>query len=156
MSESNQGDEKDPMRVRYEELAELAGSLAHEIKNPLSVIHMNIDLLSEDIQEIDSPWLQVTMDTGNFLEDPYSRLEKIAPKTVFVQAKTYYGGGVWYSLDLDYKRIAAILRKHDYRGYVSLEYEGREDHATAIPKSLALLRRTFSGTHAPQSDSRAD
>ena len=25
------------------------GSLAHEIKNPLSVIHMNADLLSEEI-----------------------------------------------------------------------------------------------------------
>ncbi|MDA8744957.1 ATP-binding protein [Rubripirellula amarantea] len=45
----------DPMRARYEELAELAGSLAHEIKNPLSVIHMNIDLLSEDLLEIDTP-----------------------------------------------------------------------------------------------------
>ena len=42
------------MRARYEELAELAGSLAHEIKNPLSVIHMNIDLLSEDLTEIDT------------------------------------------------------------------------------------------------------
>ncbi len=48
MSNSEKND-VDPMRARYEELAELAGSLAHEIKNPLSVIHMNIDLLSEDI-----------------------------------------------------------------------------------------------------------
>ncbi|MHC4177072.1 MAG: sugar phosphate isomerase/epimerase family protein [Planctomycetota bacterium] len=95
------------------------------------------------VDAVDSPWLQVTMDTGNFLEDPYGRLEKIAPKTVFVQAKTYYGGGVWYTLDLDYRRIAAILRKHDYRGYVSLEFEGREDPKTAVPKSLALLRKTF-------------
>lgn len=92
---------------------------------------------------INSPWLQVTMDTGNFLEDPYEKLEKIAPKTVFVQAKTYYGGGTWYTLDLDYERIAGILRKHKYRGYVSLEYEGREDARTAIPKSLALLRKAF-------------
>ncbi len=43
------------MRARYEDLAELAGSLAHEIKNPLSVIHMNIDLLSEDLEEIKTP-----------------------------------------------------------------------------------------------------
>ncbi len=95
------------------------------------------------VDAVDSPWLQVTMDTGNFLEDPYRRLEKIAPKTVFVQAKTYYGGGVWYTLELDYRRIAAILRKHDYRGYVSLEFEGREDPKTAVPKSLALLRKAF-------------
>jgi len=98
------------------------------------------------VDAVDSPWLQVTMDTGNFLEDPYARLEKIAPKTVFVQAKTYYGGGVWYELDLDYRRIAAILRKHDYRGYVSLEFEGREDPKTAVPKSLAVLRRAFAAS----------
>ena len=101
------------------------------------------------VDAIDSPWLQVTMDTGNFLEDPYARLEMIAPKTVFVQAKTYYGGGTWYTLDLDYERIARILRKHRYRGYVSLEYEGRENARTAIPKSLALLRKAFSDQQKP-------
>lgn len=95
------------------------------------------------VDAVDSPWLAVTMDTGNFLEDPYDRLEKIAPKTVYVHAKTYYGGGIWYSLDLDYDRIARLLRKHDYRGYVSLEFEGKEDWRTAIPKSLALLRKAF-------------
>lgn len=37
--------------ANYQELAELAGSLAHEIKNPLSVIRMNMDLLAEDLAE---------------------------------------------------------------------------------------------------------
>ncbi len=96
------------------------------------------------VEAIKSSWLQVTMDTGNFLEDPYDRLEKMAPKTVLVQAKTYYGGGLWYALDLDYPRIAAMLRKHRYRGYVSLEFEGKDDPLQAIPKSLALLRESFS------------
>ena len=95
------------------------------------------------VNAIDSPWLQVTMDTGNFLENPYGQMEQIAPKAVLVQAKTYFGGGTWYTLDLDYDRIAEILRKHRYRGYVSLEFEGKEDYRTAIPKSLALLRRAF-------------
>ncbi len=95
------------------------------------------------VDAINSPWLRILMDTGNFLEDPYDKLEKIAPKTVFVQAKTYYGGGLWYSLDLDYPRIAALLRKHNYRGYISLEFEGKEDPRTAVPKSLALLRKVF-------------
>ena len=84
------------------------------------------------------------MDTGNFLEDPYVKLKQIAPKTVLVQAKTYFGGGEWYTLDLDYKRIAAILAEVNYAGYVSLEFEGNEDPKTAIPKSLAMLRRAFS------------
>jgi len=92
------------------------------------------------VNAVNSPWLGVLMDTGNFLEDPYDRLAMIAPKTVYVQAKTYYGGGLWYSLDLDYPRIAGILRNAGYRGYVSLEFEGHEDWRTAIPKSLAVLK----------------
>ena len=96
------------------------------------------------INAIKSPWLGVLMDTGNFLEDPYPKLEQIAPQTVFVQAKTYYGGGKWYTLDLDYKRIAKILRKVKYRGYISLEFEGNEDAKTAVPKSLEMLRKAFS------------
>ena len=68
------------------------------------------------VNSIDSPWLGVLMDTGNFLEDPYEKLEEIAPQTVFVQAKTYYGGGEWYTLDLDYSRIAEILNKVEYKG----------------------------------------
>jgi len=96
------------------------------------------------INAIDSPWLRVLLDTGNFLEDPYDKLEACAPQTVFMHAKTYYGGGLWYTLDLDYPRIARIMRKHNFRGYVSLEFEGNEDYKTAIPKSLALLREAFS------------
>ncbi len=93
---------------------------------------------------VDSPWLKLLMDTGNFLENPYDKLKQIAPHTAFVQAKTYYGGGVYYTIDLDYDRIAAILKQVNYRGYISLEFEGEEDYRTAIPKSLALLRKAFS------------
>lgn len=92
---------------------------------------------------IESPWLGALMDTGNFLEDPYDKLAMIAPRTVYVQAKTYYGGGEWYTLELDYKRIAKILRQAGYTGYVTLEFEGKEEPDTAVPKSLAMLREAF-------------
>ncbi len=92
---------------------------------------------------IRSPWLGGLTDTGNFLEEPYNKLQAIAPKTVFVQAKTYYGGGEWYTLDLDYDRIAKILAAVNYSGYVSLEFEGKEDPDIAVPKSIALLRKAF-------------
>ena len=96
------------------------------------------------VNSIDSPWLGVLMDTGNFLEDPYEKLEEIAPQTVFVQAKTYYGGGEWYTLDLDYSRIAEILNKVEYKGYISLEFEGKENANTGVPKSIELLKKSFS------------
>jgi sugar phosphate isomerase/epimerase len=95
------------------------------------------------VNAVNSPWLGVLMDTGNFLENPYDKLIQIAPKTVYVQAKTYYGGGIWYTLDLDYPRIASILRKANYHGYIALEFEGKEEWRTAIPKSLGVLRKAF-------------
>lgn len=95
------------------------------------------------VNAVDSPWLQILLDTGNFLEDPYDKLEMCAPKTVFMQAKTYYGGGTWYTLDLDYPRIGRIMKKAGFTGYVSLEFEGKEDARTAIPKSLEVLRKAF-------------
>ena len=48
-------DALEDLRARYAELAALAGSLAHEIKNPLSVIRMNMDLLAEDFAEPETP-----------------------------------------------------------------------------------------------------
>jgi sugar phosphate isomerase/epimerase len=90
-----------------------------------------------------SPWLGINLDTGNFPGDPYAGLEQLAKDAVIVQAKTYYGGGKWYTLDLDYPRIAGILRKAGYQGWVSLEMEGEEPAETAVPKSLAVLRSAF-------------
>ncbi len=94
-------------------------------------------------KEITSPWVGVMLDTGNFLEDPYDKLAMVAPKAVYVQAKTYFGGGEWYTLKLDYPRIAKILADAGYRGWVALEMEGKENPDTAVPKSIAQLRKAF-------------
>src|SRR6185437_4635404 len=95
------------------------------------------------VNAINSPWLGVLMDTGNFLENPYDKLKQIASKAVFVQAKTYHGGGEWYTLDLDYQRVARILSDASYDGYVSLEFEGKENPDVAVPKRIEMLRKAF-------------
>jgi L-ribulose-5-phosphate 3-epimerase len=97
-----------------------------------------------------SPWLGINLDTGNFPGDPYAGIERLAPHATIVQAKTYYGGGEWYTLDLDYARIAGILQKAGFSGWVSLEMEGKETPETAVPKSLAVLRGAF-GAANPRS-----
>ncbi|MFO0909769.1 MAG: ATP-binding protein [Isosphaeraceae bacterium] len=42
-------------RERYAEIAQLAGGLAHEIRNPLSTMSLNLDLLAEDFQNAETP-----------------------------------------------------------------------------------------------------
>jgi L-ribulose-5-phosphate 3-epimerase len=109
--------------------------------------HWGLGLTAEGVlrivKAVDSPWLRVTLDTGNFLENREAQLKALAPHAYFVQAKTYYGGGQWYELDIDYQQVANLLHAHKYRGWISLEFEGMEEYKTAIPKSLALLREAF-------------
>jgi hypothetical protein len=78
---------------------------------------------------------------GNFLENPYDKLEMLAPQTIFMQAKTYYGGGLWYTLDLDYDRIAKLMRRCNYRGFISLEFEAAKTGKQLSPKPQSPARR---------------
>ncbi len=102
-----------------------------------------VDVLLDIYNQVDSPWLGINMDTGNYVGDPYSQMETLAPHATIVQAKTYPGGGVWYSLDLDYDRIANILYQSGFKGYVSLEMEGNAPAEQAVAESYALLRNAL-------------
>jgi sugar phosphate isomerase/epimerase len=95
------------------------------------------------VEEVNSPWLKATLDTGNFLEEKYEQMESLASYCVLVQAKTYYGGGTWYTLNLDYQRIADILKGAGYKGWISLEFEGKKDVLSGIESSLKMLRSHF-------------
>ena len=103
----------------------------------------NIETLLKIHKAVASPWLGINLDTGNYPGDPYAGIAKLAPQATIVQAKTYYGGGEWYTLDLDYPRIAKILKSAGFKGWVSLEMEGKADPLGAVQKSYDLLRSAF-------------
>ena len=112
--------------------------------------HWGLGLTSKGVMKIvnaiNSPWLSVTLDTGNFFDNREEQLAELAPHTCLIQAKTYYGGAKWPAFDqinIDYKSIGELMRKNNYKGYISLEFEGNEDANSAIPKSLELLRNSF-------------
>ncbi|MCA9175647.1 MAG: two-component sensor histidine kinase [Planctomycetales bacterium] len=70
-------DELQHLRNDYNELAELAGSLAHEIKNPLSVIRMNMDLLAEDLDEPTTDAERRALNKTRTVSDQCQRLENL-------------------------------------------------------------------------------
>ncbi len=72
----DQVDDSELLR-QYHELAELAGSLAHEIKNPLSVIHMNADLLSEELSESDWPGQRRAESKVDMIRQQCQRMENL-------------------------------------------------------------------------------
>jgi signal transduction histidine kinase len=65
------------LRIQYNELAELAGSLAHEIKNPLSVIRMNMELLGEDFADAQSPQERRALTKIETVQKQCTRLENL-------------------------------------------------------------------------------
>jgi signal transduction histidine kinase len=53
--EPQSADPYEKLLAQYTEIARLAGALAHEIKNPLSTIRLNMELLAEDLDEAQTP-----------------------------------------------------------------------------------------------------
>lgn len=97
------------------------------------------------IETVDSPWMRAILDMGNFYfeEDMYAAMAQIAPYVWLAHAKTYDGGGSWYSLDLDYARIFRILLDAGWSGYCSIEMEGQEAAETAMSKSIERLEAAW-------------
>ena len=61
----------------YAEIASLAGGLAHEIRNPLSTISMNLDLLVEDLATSDEPRDRRMLDKLHTVQSECRHLEEI-------------------------------------------------------------------------------
>jgi sugar phosphate isomerase/epimerase len=102
---------------------------------------MNPDRILEIVRSVDSPWFGVNWDSGNLpTKDPYGDLERLAPFAVNAQVKVEIRGPSGAPVPADLSRIVAILRGANYRGYLVLEHEAKEDPMTAIPNYSARLR----------------
>lgn len=69
--------EKQKLVDQYTEIARLAGGLAHEIKNPLSTIRLNLELLAEDFANSDSPRDKRALHKVRVVEQESLRLQGI-------------------------------------------------------------------------------
>ncbi|MDB6055631.1 MAG: hypothetical protein JWN25_3154 [Verrucomicrobiales bacterium] len=98
------------------------------------------DQVLEIIRAVQSKWIGINLDSGNFHTDPYGDFEKCAPYAVNVQIKeeiTVKPSKTPEKADL--VRVLDILRKTNYQGFVALEYESKEDPWTAVPRLLKQL-----------------
>jgi two-component system, NtrC family, sensor histidine kinase HydH len=62
---------------QYTEIVRLAGGLAHEIKNPLSTIRMNMELLAEDLGDSDSARDRRAMRKVELVQRECQRLQEL-------------------------------------------------------------------------------
>jgi signal transduction histidine kinase len=71
------GDASRSAADQYTQLATLAGGLAHEIKNPLSTIRLNMELLGEDFAEPASPRDRRALAKIQLVQSECTRLENL-------------------------------------------------------------------------------
>jgi sugar phosphate isomerase/epimerase len=99
------------------------------------------DEVERCLSEVESPWLRLNLDTGDYGD--IESIRRTLPLAVHVHAKLY-------DLDADgldrqdWPAIMSILREGRYRGFLSIEYEGDEDPLAAVPRGVRALRRLLS------------
>jgi sugar phosphate isomerase/epimerase len=102
------------------------------------------DGLVRILEGIGSEWVGALLDFGNYSEDPYAEFEKTAPHTVMTHAKPtadFAGTRDW----VDYRRVAGIMSKVGYRGFLSIEYEEPgKDAMVEVPRFADYLRGAVS------------
>ncbi|MEK6263066.1 MAG: sugar phosphate isomerase/epimerase family protein [Planctomycetota bacterium] len=92
-----------------------------------------------------SPWFGVNFDGGNFqTDDPYRDLAIIAPYAINAQIKVEVSPNK-KAEPTDLPRVVKILKDANYRGFLVLEYEAKEDPLTTVPEYLKTLRGLIAG-----------
>jgi len=96
------------------------------------------------VRDVKSPWFGVNLDTGNFHSaDLYGEIAELAPYAINVQIKVSVSGPDGKRTHGDFRRLAEIIAKAGYRGYIVLEFEESEDPISACPRYVDEMRQAF-------------
>jgi L-ribulose-5-phosphate 3-epimerase len=96
----------------------------------------------EIVTRADSPWAGMNLDIGNFRPPKvYDQIEMSIPYAVSTHVK------VEMALDdgktrgpFDWDRVFTMFSRHNFRGYMGLEYESADDPTAAVPRYLKQLK----------------
>lgn len=102
-------------------------------------ITLRAERIIEIVKKVDSPWVGINLDTGNFREEPYRQIEMCLPYAVNAQFKTEMRYADGRREPSDWARIVKLFADAGYRGYLAIEYEGREPALEAFPKHMKRL-----------------
>lgn len=103
------------------------------------------DRIIQIVRKVDSPWVGINLDTGNFDTDVLSQIEKCVPYAANVQVKAEMRQPDGKRAPQDWSKIISMLRSGGYKGYLALEYEAKEPAPTAVPRLMKKLQSMIAG-----------
>jgi len=93
------------------------------------------------VKTVDSPWVGVNLDTGNFIRDGYKQIATLLPYAVNAQFKAMIRDESGQNVSADWPRLVGMFRNSGYRGYFALEYEEKDDATVAVPRLTSELNK---------------
>jgi sugar phosphate isomerase/epimerase len=93
------------------------------------------------LKQVDSPWVGINLDTGNFRTDPFRQIQMCVPYAVHFHMKSEMTNEQGEKVPSDWNRILGMAASGGYRGYCALEYEAKEDPNSAVPRLIRELNR---------------
>jgi sugar phosphate isomerase/epimerase len=108
-------------------------------------VTQDADVCLEIMHRVDSPYAGITLDITNFVPTPsadaYAQIKACLPYATHCHVRDHFVDGT--SVDLE--RVWRMFAEAGYKGFMSAEYEGKEDAMTGVPKLMdkikALCRR---------------
>jgi len=91
----------------------------------------------EILQRVDSPYAGCNLDISNFPQNPYQQIALCLPHATHTHIRDSYGEPK-QPLDLD--RIWQMFAQSGYNGYMSAEYEGKEDAMVGVPQLIEKIK----------------
>ncbi|SHE36614.1 Sugar phosphate isomerase/epimerase [Caldanaerobius fijiensis DSM 17918] len=128
----------------FKELCDYAG------EKGLNVLMENFDGVASDpdnmieiFERVNRPNFKIIADFDNFpAEIRYQGLDKIFDLDIHsVHVKTFEFDEQGEQIKYDFSKCIEIVKKHNYRGYMSVEYEGQGNSIEGIKKTIALLKK---------------
>ncbi|MEJ7608480.1 MAG: TIM barrel protein [Bryobacteraceae bacterium] len=93
------------------------------------------------VKELNSSWVGINLDTGNFQRNAYAQIESCIPYAVNVQFKTEIRDETGKLERADWTKLVGMLAQSGYRGYLALEYEEKENAIERVPVLTRELNR---------------
>lgn len=101
-------------------------------------VSQKADNVVKIIQATDPNWVGALVDFGNFRDARYEEIPKVAPYafSTHIKVGSFHPDG---EADIDLPRIFAMLKKLNYKGPLSIEYEAKGDPVEGVKKTRALI-----------------
>lgn len=105
-----------------------------------SGVTQQADVCIEIMHRVDSPYAGINLDITHFVptatQDAYAQIEACIPYATNTHIRDRFDDGS--AIDLD--RVWGLFARAGFKGFMSAEYEGEEDAATAVPKLVERIR----------------